>query len=137
MYFNYWNDDFYKQWNHQLLFSITEMVSTIMVVYLLDRRTPSTPRKLLAITSIAIFHVLAGGIDQFVSNVIKMKGALHQTLRDIGFMVPDVMHVVLPLYELRQYARNEHMYLLDLISRKDIAICFVAILLALLICHGL
>ncbi|XP_013791004.1 uncharacterized protein LOC106474854 [Limulus polyphemus] len=105
-YFNYWNDDFYKQWNHQLFFSITEVASTIIVVYLLDSNVPVSPRKLLFIIDIAILHILASGFDQFVSNVLKAEGGLHQILRDLGLMLPDVLHVVLPLGELVRYARR-------------------------------
>ncbi|RXG63742.1 hypothetical protein Avbf_05775 [Armadillidium vulgare] len=36
-FFNYWNDEFYKQFYHQLYFTITELISTAAVLYLLDR----------------------------------------------------------------------------------------------------
>ncbi|XP_072029335.1 uncharacterized protein [Amphiura filiformis] len=136
-YFNYWNDDFYKQLNHLLIFATTEMFSTIVIVHLLDPRTSVSPRKLLVIISIALFHILASGMDQFVENILNMKGALHQTIRDIGFMLPDILHVVLPLYELRQYAIRQHLTFFNVVSRKDVFACFAAIILAVTICNYL
>ena len=49
-YFNYYNDDFYQQWWHQLFFSLTELFSTLMVLHLINRSNiTSLPRKLLFI----------------------------------------------------------------------------------------
>ncbi|XP_018023609.1 uncharacterized protein LOC108679496 [Hyalella azteca] len=104
--FNYWNDDFYDQWNHQMFFSITEMISTLMVIHLVDRRVAVTSSKCLVILSVAVLHILASGFDQFVENVVRGNGMLHQVLRDVFIMVPDLFHVAVPLLELRGVARR-------------------------------
>lgn len=80
VYINYWNDEFYTQWYHQMFFSITELVSTVLVVHLADQKNPITYRKALAIVAIAILHILAGSWDQFVTNVIRGEGYAHQVL---------------------------------------------------------
>lgn len=101
-YVNYWNDDYYSQWNHQLFFTVSELISTILVVHLAYSENSVTVYKVLGIIGIALIHVLAGGSDQFIENVVRGEGYSHQVLRDLGFMIPDLLHVCLPLYELRR-----------------------------------
>ncbi|CAA9994360.1 unnamed protein product [Nesidiocoris tenuis] len=100
VYVNYWNDEFYKQWNHQLYFTVTELFSTGLVIEAADKRNQFTRRKGLAIVGIALVHAVAGGVDQFVTNVIRRTGEAHQVVRDLGFMLPDLMHILLPVLEL-------------------------------------
>lgn len=78
MYFNYWNDDFYSQWYHQLFFCITEIISTVFVLYLADVRNLITHRPVFCISGIALIHIIAGGWDQFVTNVFLGKGTVYQ-----------------------------------------------------------
>ncbi|XP_047488332.1 uncharacterized protein LOC125038779 [Penaeus chinensis] len=118
-YFNYWNDDFYRQWNHQLFFSITELISTLAVVYLLDKNIPITARSTLIIIDIAILHIMSSSFDQFVTNVINGNGMLHQVLRDIFFMIPDILHVALPLLELKKLARSRNVPTAYVISNRE------------------
>lgn len=81
VYINYWNDDFYSQWYHQLFFSITELISTFLVVHLADKKNLITHRKAFGIIAIAILHIVAGGWDQFVANVVRGEGYAHQVNR--------------------------------------------------------
>lgn len=120
VYINYWNDDFYSQWNHQLFFTITEVMSTIVVLHLSDCKNQISTRKILTIVSIALVHILAGGLDQFVTNVVWGEGYAHQVLRDICFMIPDVLHVVLPLIELARYRRENEFFLPAVNFKKDV-----------------
>ena len=103
---NYLNDDFYDQMSHQLLFTSTEMLSTVVILRLADTDHPVTPGQLMIIVSIATGHVMAAGWDQFVTNVLLYEGFLHQILRDIGFMIPDLLNIYLPIQELKEYARR-------------------------------
>ena len=48
-YFNYYNDDYFAQFYHQLFFTITELVSTVTVVHLVDTKANVTPRKVVCI----------------------------------------------------------------------------------------
>jgi len=104
--FNYFNDDFYSQFSHQMLFTITELASTLMVLYLANSNIKATPAKLLVIVTIAASHVFVSCWDQFISNVLLREGFLHQVMRDIGFMLPDIIHIVLPVQELIAIARK-------------------------------
>jgi len=103
-YFNYINDDFYEQCIHQLLFTVTEVCSTVMVLQLADKGVQATPERLVFIIAIAASHVVASGWDQFVSNVLLQEGFMHQILRDLGFMVPDLLNIYLPVQELKEVA---------------------------------
>lgn len=78
VYINYWNDEFYSQWYHQLFFSTTELISTVLVVHLADERNAVKRRKAFAIVSIALLHIFAGGLDQFITNVVRGEGYSHQ-----------------------------------------------------------
>lgn len=115
---NYMNDDFYSQVTHQLLFTSTELVSTLMVLHLADTGTQAQPAKLLVIIGIAGGHVLAAGWDQFVGNVLLQEGGLHQILRDLGFMLPDLLHIYLPVKELQVYGAKRRIFPAYLISNK-------------------
>lgn len=103
MYFNYYNDDFYSQFWHQLFFSITEFVSTLFILHLIDTKNPLTKKKINAIIGIALVHIFIASWDQFIVNVIKGQGKLHQVIRDLGFMFPDIINVALPWLEFREF----------------------------------
>ncbi len=99
-YFNAWNDDFYEQWWHQALFSITELVSTLYVIQLCDLHNSVQRRPIMVIFVIAVFHIVASGLDQFISNVVYQQGEWYQTARDLGFMTVDLLHLVISAHQL-------------------------------------
>lgn len=108
-YLNYYNDEYYHQWNHQLFFTvspsfsehlekehllsctillillitdqITELISTSFVLHLANAENQVTARKTLSIVGIALLHILASGVDQFISNVFRGEGYPHQVDR--------------------------------------------------------
>ena len=49
--------------------------------------------------SIALLHIMLSGTDQFIKNILLLRGELNQVLRDIGLMIPDLLHVALPIIE--------------------------------------
>ena len=55
--------------------------------------------------SIAVLHILVNVSDQFIWNVFLLHGQLHQVLRDIGMILPDILHIILPIIVYRQNAR--------------------------------
>lgn len=133
-YVNYYNDDFYSQFYHQLFFTSTELVSTVIVLYLADVNIEPSPGLLLAIVDVALIHILTSGWDQFVTNVIKQEGQLHQVLRDILFMVPDLFHLLLPLLELRKLAKQKRRPATHLISNKQFFSSVFVVLFGWLVC---
>ncbi len=118
-YVNYYNDDFYSQFYHQMFFTFTELCSTCVVLKLADVNVELSSGKLLVILDIAALHVLTAGWDQFVTNVIKQEGELHQVLRDIFFMLPDLLHIVIALYQLFQLAKIKKRPVTHLISNEQ------------------
>lgn len=77
-YINYYNDSFYSQWYHQMFFTVTECVSSGIVLYLIDLKHFLTHRKLLIVLGISLVHVYCSSIDQFVQNVLWQRGHVHQ-----------------------------------------------------------
>lgn len=75
---NYYNDEFYSQWQHQTLFTVTELGSTAVVIHLANKDNPVTNRKVLLIVGVALVHIFGSGGDQFVFNVIRGQGYSHQ-----------------------------------------------------------
>ena len=148
MYFNYYNDDFYDQWWHQTLFTLTELVSTMAILMLVnENNSTSVPRKLLVIQSIAVLHVIASSGDQFVSNVLLMRGSgfqvsFHhipkdllktitylQVMRDIAFMIPDLLNIVIPLFELKRQANKRRLSSIwEVLHRNDLFIAAASII---------
>ena len=100
---NYLNDDFYTLMVDQLFYTSTELTMTAMVLHLADTNSSSQPWKLLVIVGVALGHVLAAAWDQFWVNVVLGEGGLHQVLRDVGFMVPDLFHLLLAARELQSW----------------------------------
>ena len=115
---NHINDDFYEQMSHQFLFTSTEVVSTWVILSLANTDTQVTPVSILVIIAIAAGHVLAASWDQFVTNVLLYEGFLHQILRDVGFMVPDLLNIYLPIQELKLYAKKKKAPASYLITNK-------------------
>ncbi|KAL1379468.1 hypothetical protein pipiens_008543 [Culex pipiens pipiens] len=139
-YLNYYNDEYYNQWNHQLFFTITELISTSFVLHLASVDNVVTSRKTLAIVGIAILHILASGVDQFISNVFRGEGYPHQVVRDLGFMIPDVMHLVLPLWLLRQTRKESFStrpFYRDRNLRRDVVLMFFTVAVLFTICSFL
>jgi len=122
VYFNYYNDDFYDQFWHQTMFSITEGCSTLVVLWLCDIGVQATPHLLVVIITIASSHVFVSGWDQFVNNVLLQEGFIHQVLRDIGFMIPDIVHILLPIQELKHIGKQRRIHPAYLISNRLVVI---------------
>ena len=135
--FNYLNDDFYDQWYHQMYFSITELISTVCVVYLCNRDNSLYPKLLLLIIDIALFHIITSAGDQFVTNIFLNSGEFYQMARDLGFMIPDLMHVSVAGYYFVQWYRKpghtvttsvSYDFSPDVITRFDTILSFIFII---------
>lgn len=96
-------DDFH---DFELPFQVTELFSTVLVMHLANATNVVTPKKVFCIVGIALLHILASSFDQFFMNVVRGEGYAHQIVRDIGFMVPDLLQLFVPVWLLRQ-ARRE------------------------------
>lgn len=79
------------------------------------------------ISSIATLHVLVSGWDQFVANVLRFEGQIHQVLRDLGFMVPDILHIWLSWMELKDMAKKWGCPPSHLLRDKEVTTAFAGV----------
>ncbi|CAH1250429.1 Hypp8854 [Branchiostoma lanceolatum] len=131
VFIGYYNDDFYSQWWHQLVFTCSELLSTVLVLKQLDQAVALSLRLLLATAGIAAFHVLAAGKDQFVHNVLLRRGEFHQVYRDSALMVSDVVYLVVTSAELVR------MWCCERRSRDDVRMFGRDVLFCLVVIFGL
>lgn len=103
------------------------------MLHLADKENCVTSRKILCIVGVALLHIIAGSVDQFIQNVFLGEGYLHQIVRDVGFMIPDIFHLLIPLYVLRREALINRPLHRDKTIRKDILVMFGLILLMFLV----
>lgn len=132
---------------------------------------------------IALLHILASGVDQFISNVIHGEGYAHQVrkgapihflfiinatvagsaqnvddmicadmmfdfrfairsqvVRDLGFMIPDVLHLLIPFLALIRARLDSHStrsFWRDCKLHKDIAATFFMVVTLFTVCSFL
>jgi len=114
--------------SRQTVFSVTEIISTALVLQECNNDRSSSPRRLLAVLVIAAAHVLAAGRDQFVDNVLLGLGAGHQRARDIGFMAVDLLHLAVPYFKLRSL-RSVSVRWRDVTSVDELTLAIVCVVL--------
>ncbi|XP_067950857.1 uncharacterized protein [Watersipora subatra] len=69
-YFNYYNEQFYEQWYHQLYFTISEIISSGIIIHLIRASNKLENFHILPVFAINLSHVIIGSLDQFVINLI-------------------------------------------------------------------
>lgn len=124
-YFSYYNEDFYMYFKHHMWFTVTEMITTCLVLNLTDIRNEVISWKILAIVSINVMHIFVGGMDQFISDVIYGKGRMFHKARNVGLMIPDVLHVVIPLWELYKFAKRKELKINEICYKEEIFLCVI------------
>ncbi|KAI8483035.1 hypothetical protein Bbelb_391910 [Branchiostoma belcheri] len=138
VFIEYYNDESYSQWWRQLVFTLTEMASTVAVVSQLDRAVPLSPRALLVVASIALFHVVTTGKTQFVESVLQSKGKFHQQYRDAAFMTCDVVLLNISSMELiRPWCRGDAAARRNYRTFKRDVLCSAAVTAGLLVAFKL
>lgn len=105
-YFNYTNDGFYAQVYHQLFFTVTELFSTWNVFRLCSKDAKMESGPVMCIVVVSIIHILLGGVDQFFVQLILWKEKTFQRARNIGFVLPDILHVILTIQEMARETRT-------------------------------
>ena len=111
VYVGYFNDDYYEQFYHQTLFTITEIYSTFQIYTIArSKRRPvelmtniefdQSVFKLAMILTISTSHLTVGSLDQFIEHNVLGKGEAYQRYRNAGLIISDVVGVFLPLFDL-------------------------------------
>ncbi|VDI74955.1 Hypothetical predicted protein [Mytilus galloprovincialis] len=126
-YLNYFNDDFYSQFVHQLFFTVTELISSVIVVRMCSSNNSITPHQLIGVLSINIVHILIGGLDQFFKQLLFMDGQTFQRMRNLGFIIPDLFHIIIPILA---YKKSRSLTCCKLLTRKE-SICLTCLTIAL------
>jgi len=82
----------------QALFSGTELLQTLLVLPLCNTASSlsaPSPRRCLAILSVAMFHIVTACFDQFYVHVLRNQAPWHLWSRDVGLMIVDILYVVM------------------------------------------
>ncbi|XP_074661971.1 uncharacterized protein LOC141914620 [Tubulanus polymorphus] len=132
VYFNYLNDDFYKQWFHQLFFTVSEFVSSFIVFQLCDCNIEITWYKLLIIITISLTHIVISCVDQFIQHIFYSKGWRHQIIRDLGLMIPDLLHLFIPLFHVLKCLNQSGIKRRQLIKDLITALIFIVVIVPLI-----
>lgn len=77
-------------------------------------------------------HVMIGSLDQFVSQLVLGKGQMFQRMRDLGFLLPDIVAIVVSLFEFKKLNHNSGMFSL-LCEREPQIMLIVVVLCSLLV----
>ena len=85
------------------------------------------------ILAINLVHVIVSGSDQFIAHVLQGFGTSFQNARNIGLMVPDILHLVIPFYELVLFTRSNNLRLSELCYKEEALLLFTFIILASLV----
>ncbi len=128
-FFSYLNEGFYSQWWHQIFFSLTEMLSTAVVLHLCNQENKIEPWKLLVILAINTMHIIVGSLDQFIDNIIFHKAKTFEASRDFGLLIPDFFHWLLCFFELRRLAGLHRKNVLRLFYKEEIMMSVLLVIL--------
>ena len=127
VFFNYINEDFYSQWNHQLFFTVTETLSTLMVVHLCNIYNRVQSWKLLFIININVMHLIVGGFDLFLMQLIYRGSFMFENVRNLGLLLPDLFHVLVCFFEIQDMAARKRVPVPTLFHKEEIML-FVLVL---------
>lgn len=130
---NYYNEDFFPQYWHQFFFSVTEILSTAMVLHLCNVDNETESWKLLLIFNINTMHVIISSLDQFIVNVIHGEGQVFEAFRDLGLMMPDIFHVLVCYFEIGALAQKRRISIFNLFYKEEIMASLVLVILFSLI----
>ena len=117
------------------MFSVTEAISTSLILLEVDRGRRQSSTRQLAVVSIAAAHVFAASRDQFVDNVLFGSGSSYQQARDLGFMLVDLVHLVIPYWTLRtmRSSLTGHGSWRDVVSADEATLAGVCVVLLWLV----
>ncbi|KAK3769927.1 hypothetical protein RRG08_048138 [Elysia crispata] len=132
-FFSYYNEEFYTFFGHHMFFCITEIIVTAIVLNLCNKKNELKAWKMLMILAINLVHVIVSGSDQFIAHVLQGFGTSFQNARNIGLMVPDILHLAIPFYELVLFTRSNNLRLSELCYKEEALLLFTFIILASLV----
>ncbi|XP_067669462.1 uncharacterized protein [Haliotis asinina] len=124
-FFSYYNEEFYTYFKHHMFFAITEIIATVIVLSLCNAENDVASWKISAIVTINTIHILVSGLDQFISHVIEGHGTTFQNVRNIGLMIPDFLHIVIPVVVFLRWAKKNNIPFFQLCYKEELIMCVV------------
>ncbi|XP_076435604.1 uncharacterized protein LOC143275411 isoform X2 [Babylonia areolata] len=124
-FFSYYNEELYTYFTHHFMFTVTEMLVTAIILNLCNRQNDFTSWKISAIISISLVHIIVSGMDQFITHVMQGEGHSFQNVRDLGLMIPDVLHLVIPLREFCRNASRQKLRVIELCHKEEVILMFL------------
>ena len=104
-----------------------------MVLHLCSTESRVRPWKLLLIISINVNHLIVGGLDLFLLQFLDHEGATFENVRNVGLLVPDLFHVLLPFFEIQVLAESKNVSMVSLFYKEEIMLsCLFIILFSIL-----
>ncbi|ESO86454.1 hypothetical protein LOTGIDRAFT_129401 [Lottia gigantea] len=124
---NYFNEGMYQFHANQYYFTITEIIASVVVLNLCNAANNIASWKMLLIITINSMHIMVSAANQFIVHVIHGRGQRFQNARNIALMIPDILHVLIPIFLLYRYARQNKLGMTDLFYKEELLICFIAV----------
>lgn len=129
---SYWNESFYAQFYHQLFFTVTEIITSGMMLNLANSKNTVKPSKLLVVLLFSSVHIFIAGYDQFINNLIFGRSKLFEGVRDIFLLLSDALFVLFCIFELNLLGRRRNLPVHRLFFREELVLSvIVGILLTL------
>lgn len=119
-FFSYYNEEFYTFFSHHMFFCVTEVFTTAIVLNLCNSKNELKAWKMMVILAINLVHIIVSGSDQFIAHVLQGRGTNFQNARNIGLMIPDVLHIIIPGLEFYRIIKRSEKSFSDLCFKEEI-----------------
>lgn len=126
-FFSYYNEELYTYFTHHFMFTVTEIITTCVVLNLVNAENDFHSWKIAMIVSINITHIIVSGMDQFIAHVLQGEGRNFQNLRDVGLMIPDLLHVLIPMQQFYLHVQKHSRRMIELCYKEEVILMFVFI----------
>jgi len=131
-FFSYYNEQFFTYFFHHVFFSVTEILVTAVVLNLCSRKNEVKGWKILLILAVSLVHIIVSGLDQFIAHVLQGQGRNFQNARNVGLMVPDLLHVIIPGWEFRRFIRDSGKSVTEHCMKEEVILFVVFVSLGVL-----
>uniref|UniRef100_A0A0B6ZY17 Uncharacterized protein n=2 Tax=Arion vulgaris TaxID=1028688 RepID=A0A0B6ZY17_9EUPU len=119
-FFSYYNEEFYTFFSHHMFFCVTEILTTAIVLNQCNKKNEAKAWKMMAILAINLVHIIVSGSDQFIAHVLEGRGTNFQNARNLGLMIPDIFHIVIPGYEFYKFVKYNELKFSELCYKEEI-----------------
>ncbi|KAL8595601.1 hypothetical protein ACOMHN_025638 [Nucella lapillus] len=126
-FFSYYNEELFTYFTHHFMFTVTEILVTAIILNLCNRDNDFSSWKLSVIITVSVVHIIVSGMDQFIGHVIQGGGHSFQNVRDVGLMVPDLLHVLVPLRVFWRNAQRQKLRVIEMCYKEEVILTFLFI----------